>query len=114
MVKTIRKEMIALLSTGEWTALDLSQAIHITEKEVYHHLEHVIRSLRGNLGIKPPSCLGCGFTFTKRKAVRAPSRCPLCKSERIKEPLYFSTGPEIKKTKTSEDRSQKEKAGVVE
>ena len=91
MTKTIRKEMIALLSTGEWTTLGISQAIHIPEKEVYNHLEHVMKSLRGTLGIKPPECLACGFTFTKRKAVRAPSRCPLCKSEHIKEPLYFCT-----------------------
>ena len=91
MSKTIRKEMIALLSTGKWTTLGISQAIHIPEKEVYNHLEHVMKSLRGTLGIKPPACLACGFTFTKRKAVRAPSRCPLCKSEHIKEPLYFCT-----------------------
>jgi len=107
MSKTIRKEMIALLSTGEWTTLGISQAIHIPEKEVYNHLEHVMKSLRGTLGIKPPECLACGFTFTKRKAVRAPSRCPLCKSEHIKEPLYFCTRSGDKKIKQSEDRSQK-------
>jgi len=89
MSKTIRKEMIALLGTGKWTTRAISQAIHIPEKEVYNHLGHVMRSLRGNLGIIPPECLACGFTFTKRKMVRAPSRCPLCKSEHIKDPLYF-------------------------
>ena len=87
---TIRREIITLLSTGEWTAKDISQAMHIPEKEVYGHLEHVHRSLKGNLGIKAPACLACGFAFTKRKTVRAPSRCPLCKSEHIKEPLFFS------------------------
>ncbi|MBW1839588.1 MAG: hypothetical protein JRI49_06585, partial [Deltaproteobacteria bacterium] len=71
-------------------AKDISQAMHIPEKEVYGHLEHVHRSLKGNLGIKAPACLACGFTFTKRRAVHAPSRCPLCKSEHIKEPLFFS------------------------
>jgi len=86
---TIRKEIIALLSTGEWTAKDISQAMHIPEKEVYNHLEHVQRSLKGALGIKAPACLSCGFTFTKRRTFRAPSRCPLCKSEHIKDPLFF-------------------------
>jgi predicted Zn-ribbon and HTH transcriptional regulator len=107
MAKTIRKEIMALLSTGEWTTRDISQAIHIPEKEVYNHLEHVMRSLRGHLGIKPPECLACGFTFTKRKTVRSPSRCPLCKSEHIKDPLYFCARSGDKKIKQSEDRSQK-------
>jgi len=83
---TIRKEIIELLSSGEWTTKDISQVMHIQEKEVYLHLEHISRSLRGKLGIKPPECLTCGFKFTKRKTVRPPSRCPLCKSEHIKEP----------------------------
>ena len=52
---TIRKEIIALLSSGEWTAKDISQATHIPEKEVHSHLEHVGKSLRGTLGIKAPS-----------------------------------------------------------
>ena len=94
---TIRKEIIALLSHGEWTAKDISQAMHIPEKEVYSHLEHVGRSLRGTLGIKPPRCLTCGFTFSKRRAVHAPSRCPLCKNEHIKEPLFFSASSKRKK-----------------
>jgi hypothetical protein len=32
---TIRKESIGSLHTGEWTAKDISQAMHIPEKEVY-------------------------------------------------------------------------------
>jgi hypothetical protein len=94
---TIRKEIIALLSTGEWTAKDISQAMHIPEKEVYSHLEHVHRSLRGTLRIKAPACLACGFTFTKRRTFRAPSRCPLCKNEHIKEPLFYSAVPKNKR-----------------
>jgi len=86
---TIRKEIIELLCTGEWTAKDISRAMHIPEKEVYIHLEHISRSLKGDLGINPPECLACGFKFTKRRAVRSPSRCPLCKSEHIKEPKFF-------------------------
>jgi predicted Zn-ribbon and HTH transcriptional regulator len=91
MAKTLRKEIIALLQNGEWTAQDISQAVHIPQKDVYDHLEHIQRSLRGSFMIKPAQCLACGFTFTKRRSVRSPSRCPLCKNEHIKEPSYYST-----------------------
>ncbi|MDX1777845.1 MAG: transcriptional regulator, partial [Thermodesulfobacteriota bacterium] len=86
MAKTLRKEIIALLQDGEWTAQDISQAMHISQRDVYVHLEHIQRSLRGSFIIKPAQCLACGFTFTKRTSVRSPSRCPLCKNEHIKEP----------------------------
>ena len=100
MTKTIRKEIIELLCTGEWTTKGISQAVHIPQKEVYTHLEHIVRSLRGTLGIKPPECLACGFKFTKRKTAQSPSRCPLCKSEHIKEPKFFCNKSEgIKKEK---------------
>lgn len=88
---TIRKEIIELLRTGEWTAQDISRTMRIPQKEVYVHLEHVHRSLKSNFGITPPECLACGFTFSKRSAIRSPSRCPLCKSEHIREPHFFCT-----------------------
>ena len=97
MTKTIRKEIIELLFTGEWTTKDISQAVHIPQKEVYTHLKHIVRSLRGTLGIKPPECLACGFKFTKRKTAHSPSRCPLCKSEHIKDPKYFCNKSEDRK-----------------
>ena len=86
---TLRKEIIELLSVEELTARDISQAVHIPEKEVYVHLTHIQRTLRGAFGIKPAQCLACGFEFKKRKAVRCPSRCPLCKSEHIQEPVFY-------------------------
>jgi hypothetical protein len=86
---TIRKEIIKLLCTGEWTAKDISQAKHIPEKEVYVHLEHISRSLRGEFGIRPAECLGCGFKFSKKRNVRSPSRCPICKSEHIQDPTFY-------------------------
>ena len=94
MAKTLRKEIIALLQDGEWTAQDISQAVHIPQRDVYVHLEHIQRSLRGSFIIKPAQCLACGFTFTKRTSVRSPSRCPLCKNEHIKEPCYYCTNTE--------------------
>ena len=98
---TIRKEIIQLLSTGEWTAGEISRAVHIPQKEVYLHLEHVMRSLRGTLRMVPAECLSCGFTFSKRKAVQSPSRCPLCKSEHIKDPAFFVDQTEAGKKKNA-------------
>jgi predicted Zn-ribbon and HTH transcriptional regulator len=51
-------------------------------------LRHVERSLRrgaARLRAEAPRCQSCGFTFRDRAPARyaAPSRCPLCRSERI-------------------------------
>jgi hypothetical protein len=79
-----------LLKQGEWTAGEISRAVHIPQKEVYAHLGHIMKSLRGAFSMVPAECLSCGFKFSKRKSVQSPSRCPLCKNEHIKDPAYFS------------------------
>jgi len=86
---TIRREIVQLLAQGEWTAGEISRAVHIPQKEVYAHLEHIMRSLRGSFRMVPAECLACGFRFSKRKSVQPPSRCPLCRSEHIQDPAYF-------------------------
>ncbi|MDY6952552.1 MAG: ArsR family transcriptional regulator [Thermodesulfobacteriota bacterium] len=83
--------MILLLSQGEWTARDLSQALRISEKEVSFHLSHVARSVASQhkrLRMAPSSCLSCGYVFDTRKRFTRPGRCPRCKGERIREPKY--------------------------
>lgn len=79
-----------MLKQGEWTAGEISRAVHIPQKDVYGHLDHIIRSLKGDFRMIPAECLACGFKFSKRKSVQPPSRCPLCKDEHIKDPAYFS------------------------
>jgi predicted Zn-ribbon and HTH transcriptional regulator len=101
---TIRKEIIELLSAGEWTAGEISRAVHIPQKEVYIHMAHIMRSLRGDLRVVPAECLACGFKFSKRKAIQSPSRCPLCKSEHIKDPAYFCyKNGSVKKKRINQD-----------
>jgi len=88
---TPRQQMCSLLSEKEMGARELSQALALTEKEVYGHLSHIARSVasrRQRLIIDPAVCHACGFTFNQRKRLTPPSRCPRCKSERIKEPTY--------------------------
>jgi hypothetical protein len=93
LTMTIRREIMQLLTQGEWTAADISRAVHIPQKEVYAHLEHIMRSLRGAFRMVPAECLACGFKFSKRKSVQPPSRCPLCRNEHIKDPGYFCHAP---------------------
>ncbi len=92
MVMTLRKEIIALLENEQLTAREISQAVHITVKEVYGHLEHISRTRRGAFGMQPAQCLACGFVFAKRTKVTSPSRCPICKSEHIQDPYFFCKG----------------------
>jgi predicted Zn-ribbon and HTH transcriptional regulator len=90
-MKTIRKEMILLLSGRELSAKEISSVVGVGEKEVYGHLSHIARSIkhqRKKLMIKPAECLGCGYVFKKRKRFTRPSRCPICKSEQIRNPMY--------------------------
>jgi len=90
-MKTLREQMMMLLSENEMSAREISSAVGIGEKEVYDHLFHISRSIRSQgkkLVIRPSECMGCGYVFEKRKRFTRPGRCPLCKSEHIKQPLY--------------------------
>ena len=90
-MSTIREQIIELLEDDELTARELSQALSITEKEVYGHLEHVERTLsrRGRkLKVVPFQCLKCGYEFTKRKRRNKPGRCPSCKKGHIANAVF--------------------------
>jgi hypothetical protein len=89
--KTIRQEIIELLSGQKMSARDLSQALGIREKLVYDHLNHVSRSIsahRKKLQIMPIHCLECGFIFKERRRFTPPSRCPHCKNSHLEKPKY--------------------------
>jgi hypothetical protein len=43
--ETTRHAIMALLGEGPVSAKDISTAVHLPEKEVYSHLEHIRRSL---------------------------------------------------------------------
>jgi predicted Zn-ribbon and HTH transcriptional regulator len=74
------------LSAESKTARDLSSELGVSEREVLRHLEHLERTLKesgAKLIIDPPACLACGFVFRKRGRLDRPSRCPVCRSERL-------------------------------
>ncbi len=66
------------------TARELSALVHIREKDVAPHLEHLEKSLRRSgkrLVIEPAECLQCGFRFEKRRRFTKPSACPRCRCQ---------------------------------
>jgi predicted Zn-ribbon and HTH transcriptional regulator len=80
-----------LLSQGEHGTRDLSQMLSIREKEVYEHLSHIARSVnsqRQRFVVIPAACGSCGYVVDTRKRFTKPSRCPRCRSERIRGPRY--------------------------
>ncbi|MFZ5799385.1 MAG: transcriptional regulator [Desulfobulbus sp.] len=88
---TVRQQIISLLREQELNPMEISQALHIMEKEVYGHLEHIERSLdRQNLrlAVSPFACLSCGYIFTKRTRRDRPGRCPVCRQGHIRMAGY--------------------------
>ena len=106
---TLRQQIIDLLDKAAMTALDISRAVHISEKDVYRHLAHIQKSVAGQgrkLSFNPSTCLACGFTFTDRRRLTKPGRCPRCRESRIEHPLFRIEAQ--KENKTSRRRRGKE------
>lgn len=90
-MSTKRQQIIDLLAEQPCTALELSVALSIMEKEVYDHLEHIERSLARQskkLVVSPFACLNCGFVFEARRRWNRPGRCPECKQGHIRMAEY--------------------------
>jgi len=90
-LQTIRQQMTALLSHEQHSALGLSAALKIREKEVYDHLSHIRRSLASQkmkLHIQPARCLECRYVFDNRARLTKPGKCPRCKGTHIEDPKY--------------------------
>ena len=83
---TIRQGILSLLEYGEMTVGEFSRAIGQSEKELYVHLEHLLKSK--SLLIIPAECLSCGFVFKKREKVKKPGKCPICRKTYIQQPMF--------------------------
>lgn len=89
--ETIRHAVIDLLRQQTVSAKDISALVHIEEKEVYGHLEHIrlsIHTAGWRLEVTPAECKKCGFVFAKRERLTPPGKCPVCRHEAIFEPLF--------------------------
>ena len=88
---TVRSALREVLREGPLTARELSARVGIGEKEVSGHLEHLARSLRHGserLRVEPAQCLACAFVFKARTRLTKPSKCPMCRSERMDPPRF--------------------------
>ncbi len=89
--ETVRQKIISLLEGKNLSAKEISADVMASEREVYEHLEHVQRTINKkehNFIIIPAECQKCGFVFRKREKLKKPSKCPVCRSELIQEPLF--------------------------
>ncbi|HKK33326.1 MAG TPA: transcriptional regulator [Desulfomicrobiaceae bacterium] len=88
---TVGRELVKVLEQGVFTARELSQEVHISEKQVAERLEKVRRTLRGKgrkLVVIPSECRKCGFVFAKRDRLTRPGKCPVCGGESISDPGF--------------------------
>ena len=89
--ETARHAIIDLIRDEPLSAKEISARVHITEKEVYGHLEHIRLSIQAGgdvLEVTPAQCRACGFSFAKRDRLTPPGKCPVCRHEGIFEPLF--------------------------
>jgi transcriptional regulator len=89
--ETLRKFIIALLEEETLSTKDLSKSIHISEKDVCDHLEHIRKTLNKNnyqVVTIPAHCEKCGFVYSKRERFSKPGKCPVCHSSLIDPPRF--------------------------
>lgn len=83
-----------LLSAEEGIPLDaIEKILEAKRQTVISDLEHLRLSFRhrnATLLMVPPTCGTCGFTF-RLDVPKAPSRCPMCKSRDLTEPIFKAT-----------------------
>ena len=90
-MKTLRGQIIELLREEEMSVRDLSKTLHIMEKDVFDHLAHITRTLKGKgdrLIVSPYRCLSCGYEFKKRKKLSRPGRCPECRNSHLQQATF--------------------------
>jgi predicted Zn-ribbon and HTH transcriptional regulator len=88
---TIRQQIIDLLIQEALSALDISRAVGVAEKDVYRHLVHIEKTVAAQgrrLARSPISCRSCGFSFRRRRRLTRPGHCPRCRCSRIDYPLF--------------------------
>ena len=92
---TVRQHIMQLLAGQRYSARDLAYSLRVPERQVEEHLEHIARTVARDRSRKlirePAACEQCGFVFRSRSRITRPSRCPVCRSERISAPRYQIT-----------------------
>ncbi|KAA0259451.1 HTH domain-containing protein [Deferribacter autotrophicus] len=84
---TVRQEIIEILTSGYFTAKELSKKLSLSEKEIVEHLKEINKG-HVKIEVRNPQCKKCGFKFTNLRHFKKPSKCPSCKSTYISEPEF--------------------------
>ena len=61
------------------------------EESIKHLMVSIKRKSAGRerLEVIPPACANCGYVFRGRNSSKKPSKCPNCKSHRIRGPWFY-------------------------
>jgi predicted Zn-ribbon and HTH transcriptional regulator len=89
--ETVRREIVSVIEERALSAKEISGIVRIAEKAVYDHISHIRRTLHKEgrrLTVIPAECRQCGFLFKKRERLKKPGKCPVCRAETIKDPLF--------------------------
>jgi predicted Zn-ribbon and HTH transcriptional regulator len=93
--ETPRQAIRRVLRDGAHDAHELSALVHLPEREIVPHLEHLARSLRGSdverLEVDPARCHDCGYTFRDRTRLARPGACPRCRGHHLAAPTFRIT-----------------------
>jgi predicted Zn-ribbon and HTH transcriptional regulator len=97
MNETRRRSIAKALRDRPMTVMEISRQFGIPFKLAQADVEHIRRSLRGGYAgekfyVRESACVSCGFAFRGRARLTAPSRCPICRSERVGEPEFSISG----------------------
>ena len=70
--------------------MEIARQFGASVKTILADLEHIRRTSKGSARfvIRQAECSSCGFLFRKRTKLDAPSRCPQCRRETIREPEF--------------------------
>ncbi|MDY6764440.1 MAG: transcriptional regulator [Halobacteria archaeon] len=91
--RTTRQRITKLLEErGPLTPTAISNAlrgygIELTPDEAVEQISEIKKSVDAEILVAPPECKECGFDDWHNLA-NIPSRCPNCRSERIREPEF--------------------------
>ena len=86
---TRRQEIIEMLEKQPMSISQLANLYKMKIEELLEDFPHIRKTIHPRrLKIIPAVCRKCGFVFKERTKVRAPSKCPRCRSEWIEEPMF--------------------------
>jgi predicted Zn-ribbon and HTH transcriptional regulator len=88
---TVRRNLLALLSSQPRSVSSLARELGFTRGDVEDDLQHALRSARAaghRITVIPARCRACGFTFDQQKLSK-PGKCPECRGTRLYEPQIF-------------------------